>query len=154
MSLILANWKLIVMGLLLVAVGSFYHLWRSEVDDFTSYKALVTAEGNVAKIEAQRVNDLQKKQLEESTNEWNKQLPKIRAGAVAAYIARYGVQQHTSSGAVPGQAASTQGSDGTSQGGVAAASTCDPGFVSDAAEDAGKVGAWQAWASGNGLPVQ
>jgi hypothetical protein len=150
-SLLLSNWKLVLMALLVAAVGLFYHLWRAEVDEFAAFKAQVAAEGEAAKIEAKRIDDLHQHVLKETTDAWNKQLPAIRAGAVSAYLARFGVRDNPGSGNVPSNAGGAQSADGTSQGGVA---TCAPGFVQDAAEDAGKVGAWQDWAKGNRLPVE
>ncbi len=149
MTFLLSNWRLVLIAALIASNGLLWALWRHSVADFDNYKIAVIAEGERAKQEAEAINKLHEKTLEDVSNAWAKQLPKIREGAVTAFLNRYplGLRPATNQGCLPGNAESPQIVNGTSEEPMA-------DFVRDCAEDAGKVGAWQEWARLNKLGIE
>jgi hypothetical protein len=147
----LSHWRDVLIGVLICAVWGLSHLWRSEVEDFEAYRVKVAALGIAAEQEAQRVNELHHKTLEDTNNAWKSELPKARSGAVAAYLAAHPRSQlpRPCGGEVRGHADSPASTDGAGQ-------ECVPpeGFIADAAEDALKIGKWQAWAIDNKLETK
>ena len=149
MTFLLSNWRLVLISALIASNGLLWALWRHSVESFDNYKIAVIAEGERAKQEAEAINKLHQKTLEDVSNAWAKQLPKIREGAVTAFLNRYplGLRPATNQGCLPGNAESPEVVNGTSEEPMA-------NFVRDCAEDAGKVGAWQEWARLNKLGIE
>lgn len=149
MTFLLSNWRLVLIAALIASNGLLWALWRHSVKSFDDYKIAVIAEGERAKQEAEAINKLHQKTLEDVSNAWAKQLPKIREGAVTAFLNRYplGLRPATNQGCLPGNAESPEVANGTSEEPMA-------DFVRDCAEDAGKVGAWQEWARLNKLGIE
>lgn len=149
MMFLLSNWRYFLIAALIASNGLLWALWRHSVESFDNYKITVIAEGERAKQEAEAINKLHQKTLEDVSNAWAKQLPKIREGAVTAFLNRYplGLRPATNQGCLPGNAESPEVVNGTSEEPMA-------NFVRDCAEDAGKVGAWQEWARLNKLGIE
>lgn len=149
MTFLLSNWRYVLIAVLIASNALSYKLWRHSITEFDNYKIAVLAEGERAKQEAEAINKLHQKTLEDVSNAWAKQLPKIREGAVTAFLNRYplGLRPTTNQGCLPRNADSPQKPDGTSEEPVL-------DFIRDCAEDAGKVGAWQEWARLNRLVVE
>ena len=149
MTFLLSNWRYVLIASLIASNGLLWALWRHSVESFDNYKIAVIAEGERAKQEAEAINKLHQKTLEDVSNAWAKQLPKIREGAVTAFLNRYplGLRPATNQGCLPGNAESPEVVNGTSEEPMA-------NFVRDCAEDAGKVGAWQEWARLNKLGIE
>jgi len=152
MTFLLSNWRLVLIAALIASNGLLWALWRHSVESFDNYKIAVIAEGERAKQEAEAINKLHQKTLEDVSNAWAKQLPKIREGAVTAFLNRYplGLRPATNQGCLPGNAESPQIVNGTREESV----SCPSEFIRDCAEDAGKVGAWQEWARLNKLGIE
>lgn len=146
---LISNWRYILIAALIASNGLLWALWRHSVESFDNYKIAVIAEGERAKQEAEAINKLHQKTLEDVSNAWAKQLPKIREGAVTAFLNRYplGLRPATNQGCLPGNAESPEVVNGTGEEPMA-------NFVRDCAEDAGKVGAWQEWARLNKLGIE
>lgn len=146
-SLIVANWRMLLIGILAAAAALCFKLWREEARAFAKFKVEVVAEGKA-----------QKEQYETTVKDvslaWAKELPLARSGAVTAYCRRNACGVLRGGGGEVDQAGSGEGTDGAGKEPVAAG-TCSPdsGFISDAAEDALKVKKWQLWATENQLPV-
>lgn len=119
------------------------------------YDGLVTSTrvlGEAAAADAKRVNELHQQVLKETQNDFNKQLPQVRSGAVAAYRAAHPDRLHgpyPGQGGLPGSAGGVEENDGTGQ-----KCLLDASFITDAAEDALKIDWWQQWARKNNLPVR
>ena len=152
MTFLLSNWRLVLISALIASNGLLWALWRNSVQSFDDYKIAVIAEGERSKQEAEAINKLHQKTLEDVSNAWAKQLPKIREGAVTAFLNRYplGLRPATNQGCLPGNAESPEVVNGTSEESV----SCPTEFIRNAAEDAGKVGAWQEWARLNKLGIE
>ena len=105
------------------------------------------------KAEAKKQEDEQKARdnLKKVQADHEKQIPTIRARAVANYLARVrnGASANSGGGAVQGNGAGIRMDAGTSK-------ECldDQGFIEDAAEDAAKVEAWRAYCTLNNCPVE
>lgn len=149
MTFLLSNWRLVLIAALIASNGLLWALWRHSVTSFDNYKIAVLAEGERAKQEAEAINKLHQKTLEDVSNAWAKQLPKIREGAVTAFLNRYplGLRPTTNQGCVSRDADSPEVTPRTSEEPMA-------DFVRDCAEDAGKVTAWQEWARLNKLGIE
>lgn len=152
MMFLISNWRYILIAALIASNGLLWALWRHSVADFDNYKIAVIAEGEWAKQEAEAINKLHQKTLEDVSNAWAKQLPKIREGAVTAFLNRYplGLRPATNQGCLPGNAESPEVINGTSEESV----SCPAEFIRDCADDAGKIGAWQEWARLNKLGIE
>lgn len=149
MMFLISNWRYILIAALIASNGLLWALWRHSVDDFDNYKIAVIAEGERAKQEAEAINKLHEKTLEDVSNAWAIQLPSIRAGAVTAFLNRYplGLRPATNQGCVSRDADSPQKPDGTSEEPMA-------NFIRDCAEDALKIQLWQEWVISNKLEVR
>jgi hypothetical protein len=75
---LLANWKLVIIAVLIAACGLFYGLWQSS----EAKLAKVEATGEYAQREKERIEALYNKTLKETTDAWSKAVPTIRANAV------------------------------------------------------------------------
>lgn len=152
MTFLLSNWRYVLIAVLIASNALSYKLWRHSITEFDNYKITILAEGERAKQEAEAINKLHQKTLEDVSNAWAKQLPKIREGAVTAFLNRYplGLRPTTNQGCLPGHAESPEVTHGTGEESV----SCPADFVRDCAEDAGKVGAFQEWVRMNNLEVR
>ena len=106
------------------------------------------------KAEAKKQEDEQKARdnLKKVKADHEKQIPSIRAGAVANYLARSvrdNAAANPGSGAVQGNGAGIRLDDGTGKECLAG-----QGFIEDAAEDAAKVEAWRAYCTLNNCLVE
>ena len=158
MSLILANWKLAVIGVLLILLGIVGRLYIGARDDlivekanFTNFVSRVDELGKEAEAKRLRDEADQLKNLEKVKADHEKQIPTIRARAVANYLARVrnDASTNSGSGAVQGNGPGLRLDDGTSK-----EFLDDQGFIEDAAEDAAKVEAWRAYCTLNNCPVE
>ena len=149
MMFLISNWRYILIAALIASNGLLWALWRHSVADFDNYKIAVIAEGERAKQEAEAINKLHQKTLEDVSNAWAKQLPKIREGAVTAFLNRYplGLRPATNQGCVSRDADSPEVTHGASEEPMA-------DFVRDCAEDALKIQLWQEWVISNKLEVR
>ena len=151
MSFALLYWRYLVMAALAGTAALFFALWNSSVKEFAEYRAKVAAIGEQQAAETKRINEQHETTLEVVSNAWNDQLPAIRKNAVANYIAatRGGLLPSTDKCALSVNAVRPESLDGS-------AAECVPpeSFITNCAEDAGKVMAWQEWARLNDLPVR
>lgn len=145
-TLLLANWKLVVIGILSALLSLTFAMWRHEVHAFDMFKAQVEVMGKQAEVKKKETEAKQNQILKETGDAWAKNLDAVRNNSVNRYRMRGG----SSGGAMPGLAIRTEKLDGTGKEQLA----CEPGFIADAAEDAAKVAAWQEWARRLGLPVK
>lgn len=147
--------KLVILAVL-VAWGSVATwAWNREVHAFAEFKAEVKAAGEQAEKEAKATEAKHNQVLVEVSHAWSDQLPKIRSGAVAAYLRRHPERVPDAGGCqVRGAADSAQGPDGTGEERVAARCEPDEGFIRDAAEDASKVRLCREWIERIGFPVE
>ena len=148
MTFLLANWKLVLIGLLILSTGFFFKLWREEVRAFAVFKAQVEVLGKAAQVEKERVEREHQKVTQEIRNEIPKKIAVARGAAVANYIAS--LPPHSSCGGVSGAADSSGGTDAASAESIPASGA----FIQDCAQDAATVGLWQSWARGVGFPVK
>ena len=145
-TLLLANWKYVVIGILSALLTLTFTLWRHEVRAFDLFRAKVEVIGQEAEKKKKETEAKQNQILKETGDAWAKNLDAVRNNSVNRYRVRGG----SSGGAMPGLAFRTEKPDGTGKEQLA----CEPGFIADAAEDAAKVAAWQEWARRLGLPVK
>ena len=107
------------------------------------------------KAEAKKQEDEQKAKdnLKKVQVDHEKQIPTIRARAVANYLAAHRLPDDpgasAGSGSVRQDGAGIRMDDGTGKECLA-----DQGFIEDAAEDAAKVEAWRAYCTLNNCPVE
>ena len=107
------------------------------------------------KAEAKKQEDEQKAKdnLKKVQADHEKQIPTIRARAVANYLAAHSMPDDsgtsTGSGSVRENGAGIRLDDGAGKECV-----LDQGFIEDAAEDASKVEAWRAYCTLNNCPVE
>ena len=157
MSLILANWKLAVIGALLILLGIVGRLYIGARDDlivekanFTNFVSRVDELGKEAEAKRLRDEADQLKNLEKVKADHEKQIPTIRARAVANYLTRVRNDASTNSGggAVQGNGPGLRLDDG-----AGAQCVPDEAFIADAAEDAEKVEAWREYCRLNRCPV-
>ena len=141
---LLANWKLVAIGILSLALALTFKLWRGEVKEFAMFKAQVELLGKQAEAEKKRIETEHAKVTKEIGDAWAKNLDSVRNNAVA----RYRMRDNPGRGFMPGLTLRPQEPDGACKEQVA------DGFIADAAEDAAKVGAWQDWARSLNLPVK
>ena len=148
MTFLLSNWKLVLIGLLIIATGLFYKLWREEVRSFAVFKAQVETLGKAAQVEKERIEREHSKITKEIKDAIQKKVAAARTNAVANYIAS--LPAHSGSCGVSGAANSSGGTDAAGAESIPASGT----FIQDCAQDAATVGLWQGWARGVGFPVK
>ncbi len=156
---LLANWKIVLIATLLMSSYYLFNLWRSEVKAFNEFKAAIVVLGKEAEKETKRINDLHDKVLKETSDEWNKQLPKIRDIAIDNYMRRFprGLCGNTGSSEMPGKTDNTETPNGTKSERVAPGETAKAGqddFVVECAKDAGKLKSLRYWVIQNKIPVE
>lgn len=149
MTFLLANWKLVLIGLLILSTGFFFKLWREEVRAFAVFKAQVEVLGKAAQVEKERIEREHAKVTKEIKDGIPKKIAHARGAAVANYLARMPV--NPCGGDVSGTANGAGGIDAAGKESVVA---CTSGFIQDSAQDAATIGLWQDWARGVGLPVK
>lgn len=157
MTFLLANWKFVIIGILLAGNVLLWNLWRSEVEHFYIYEARIKAVGEEAERKAREVEVRHEVVLQGVKDEFNKQLPKVREDAVANFKRRYanGLSHNSGSSNLPQASVSPQGANGASQEPVDdSASVCPDEFIQDSAEDALKIQQWQKWTKENQLEVK
>jgi len=149
MTLLLSNWKLVLIGLLIASTALCFKLWREEARAFALFQAQVQVLGEQAKARAKAAEEAHAKTTKEIKDAIPKQIASARAAAVRNYLAS--LQQHAGGGGVSAPADRPRGTDAAGEEPLAA---CRPGFIEDAAQDAAAVGQWQDWARGIGFPVK
>ena len=148
MTFLLANWKLVLLGLLILSTGFFFKLWREEVRAFAVFKAQVEVLGKAAQVEKERIEREHTKVTKEIKDAIPKKIAVARGAAVANYIAS--LPPHSSSCGVSGAADSSGRVDGSGAESIPTTGA----FIQDCAQDAATVGLWQSWARGVGFPVK
>ena len=143
-----AAWK--IQGLRVTAAEQKTTRVQQAFDKFAldTYNTGLKAEAKRLRDEADQLKNLKKVQADHE-----KQIPTIRARAVANYLAAHRLPDDpgssTGSGSVRQDGAGIRMDAGTSK-------ECldDQGFIEDAAEDAAKVEAWRAYCTLNNCPVE
>lgn len=107
------------------------------------------------KAEAKKQEDEQKAKdnLKKVQADHEKQIPTIRASAVANYLAAHRVPDDPGTGA-GGGSVRQDGAGISLDDGAGKKCVLDEGFIADAAEDAEKVEAWRAYCTLNNCPVE
>lgn len=149
-SLLLANWKLVAIGILSALVMLFYNLWQRKVDEFNVFKAGVEAVGRAAEAEKKRVEETHAKTTKEIKDAIPKQIAAARSNAVKRYIAS--LPTYPGGSGLSCAPNSAGGTDATSKESMVGG--CRAGFIEDAAQDATTIGQWQDWARQIGFPVK
>lgn len=133
-------------AVLALCLALMTHQYMKERDAFTAFRAEVKTLGEAAQAEKDRIQAAHDENLKKVTETYEKQIPAIRNGAVAAYKLRY---PNSSCSSVSGVPASQQVDDG-----AVAKCVPDAAFIEAAAEDSLKLDAWQSWAILNQIPVK
>ena len=134
-----------IAALMAFAAAFCLHLYQSERDAFTTYRAKVEAIAEAQQAQIEKDKQQAEENLRQVRKDYEDRIPDIRDAAVRAYRLRY---SNTCSGAVPGNAASVQVDDGAKQEPVA------DEFIQSCAEDAAKVTAFQDYCKRNNCPVE
>ena len=134
-----------IAALMAFAAAFCLHLYQSERDAFTTYRAKVEAIAEAQQAQIEKDKQQAEENLRQVRKDYEDRIPDIRDAAVRAYRLRY---PNTCSGAVPGNAASVQVDDGAKQEPVA------DEFIQSCAEDAAKVTAFQDYCKRNNCPVE
>lgn len=158
LTLLVANWKYVVIAAQGVALAFVWVLLQHSEDEFAAYKARAEAKAEVARAVADAAEQRHKQTVEDVSNAWNDQLPGVRAEAVERYIAAHGggAGVQPAGNCVlykPPSAGSAHAVGPGDADGPRSQCVPDSAFIADCAEDALKVGAWQMWARQNSLPV-
>jgi len=159
MTFLLANWKLIVIAVLLILLGQMTRLYIDKRDDlmiekanFTTFVARVDELGKDTKDKLDKDKAEQLMNLEKVKADHEKQITEVRDSAVARYLARRvraNASTDSGSSGVRADGAGLRLDDGTSK-----ECRLDEEFIQDAAEDADKLGAWQEYCRLNNCPVK
>lgn len=150
-------WVLVVaLGLLLGLMTRLYLGERdalaTEKANYSAFVAQVALEGEQAEAANAKKDAEHKQNLKKIKEENESQIPRVRADAVANYLASVGLRQRSAAnpggGAVPGNGAGIRLDDDAKR-------QClpDEAFIRDAAEDAAKLEAWQRYCRMNRCPV-
>ena len=134
-----------IAALMAFAAAYCLHLYQSERDAFTTYRAKVEAIAEAQQAQIEKDKRQAEQNLRQVRKDYEDRIPDIRDAAVRAYRLRY---PNTCSGAVPGNAASVQVDDGAGKEPVA------DEFVRACAEDAAKVTAFQDYCKRNNCPIK
>ena len=148
MTFLLANWRWVLIGLLIASTGLFYKLWREDVRAFNAYKIEVAALGKAAEMEKKWIETEHAKVTKEIKDAIPKKIATARSNAVANYLAS--LPDNSGSCRVSRVANSASGANGSGEESIPASGA----FIQDCAQDAATVGLWQGWASGVGFPVK
>jgi hypothetical protein len=150
MTFLLANWRWVLIGLLIASTGLFYKLWREDVRAFNAYKIEVAALGKAAEMEKKRIETEHAKVTKEIKDAIPKKIATARSNAVANYLAS--LPPHSGSCGVRPIAGLPEGVHESSKEPVSIG--CTEGFIQDAAEDAATIIGIQSWIRGIGFPVK
>ena len=146
---LLLNWKLVVIGALLVGLGMMSSLYVSKRDELITFTAQVEAAGLAQQAKNAETKARYEDNLITIRSEHEAHVNEIRDSAVAAYRAHFaGVRTYPGRRGVPSAPASLKVDDDPKQELV-----LDPAFLEDAAEDAAKLAAFQDYCRYNGCPV-
>jgi hypothetical protein len=148
-TLLLANWKLIVIGVLSALVVMFYNLWLGARDDLASFKGQIAQSAADAEAENARMLRVQLANLNVLKVDYEAKLPQVRSDAIANYLARRVRTKPAGETGVPSTGTGIKVDDGTSK-----ESIPDPSFIADCAEDAHRLTAWQQYGRMNHLPIK
>ena len=148
MTFLLANWRIILLALMLASIGLFFKLWREEVRAFNAYKIEVAALGKAAEVEKARIEAAHAKTTQEIKDAIPKKIATARTNAVANYLAS--LPAHSGSCGVSGIANSSGGANAAGEERM----VTNGAFVQDCAQDAAMIGGWQDWARGIGFPTK
>ena len=150
LATLLRDWKLIVIGVLALALTGVTRLYFGERDALSAQTAAVEQAARDAQAEKVRIEQQHAANLAQVRKDHEAQIPIVRANAVANYRAAHRVSKPAADNvSVPGDSPGIRVDD-------AAERQCVPDdtFISDAAEDAEKLAAWQDWCKRNGCPVE
>lgn len=148
-QLLLANWKLVLIGALMAAAALCFKLWRDEARAFAEFKAGIVVLGQEAEKHAKKVAADNAKTTKEIKDAIPKQIAAARGRAVRNYIASLPVSPGGS-----GVSATAGGAAGINAAGQEPVAACRPEFIEDAAQDAATIAQWQEWARQIGFPVR
>lgn len=150
MSFLLSNWQYVVIAILTATCAFLAEQWRSTHDELVGYQSTIRAYAEAKEEETTRINKQQEDNLER-IKQYEADLPKVRADAIAAYRAAHSVPRSDSSGGqMPGITASKSVYDGTVQERV----VIDDETIGNCGDDANKLREWQEFAKLNHLPVK
>ena len=90
MPFLLANWRWVLIGSLILSTGLFFKLWREDVRAFTAYKIEVAALGKAAEMEKARIEESNKLNKERTDAENQRTLDTLRADVKRLRLARAG----------------------------------------------------------------
>ncbi|TXH41849.1 MAG: hypothetical protein E6Q97_36800 [Desulfurellales bacterium] len=156
MELLLKEWKVVLILVLTGLLTLTAWLLDREMHAFAEFKAAVVVLGQEAEKETKRVNELHQRTLKETNDEWKKQLPSIREGAIDNYMRRFprGLLGNSCGGQVPGDASGAKVPDGPAGQPMAPRDPQQDAFIGACARDAARLGKWQEWATKNQLQAQ
>jgi len=125
----------IIIVVLIAALSWVTNLYIEKRDQYAALTASVAALGEAAKSNVEKIQKLSAENLETVRDHYEKLVPAVRDGAVAAYKLR-----HPNAGRcpVPGATPGEQVADGTLE-----EPLLDITLIQEAASDANKLAAWQ-----------
>ena len=177
LDLLLSQWRVVLIGLMLAAIGIQTHRLSNAEQEIVEVNTRYHLAIDAAKAETKKAE----KQSEVVKNEINASIPKLvesaKANAVELYKRRYqrveGVNATAnlgsgiSGGNTPNVGVFNSGSDTTSTvqannskgtdsstASMDASNTCDPRFISEAAEAAAIIYGWNQLTNLNGFPLE
>lgn len=146
---LLLNWKLVVIGVLVLALGGMTSLYVEKRDELIVFRAQVEQAGFAQKAKNAELKAEHAANLIEVRRSYENQVPEIRANAVDAYRAHQrSVRTYPSRSGVPSAPASLRVDDAAQPELV-----LDPAFIENCAEDANQLTAFQNWVRLNRVPV-
>jgi len=146
---LLLNWKLVVIGALLVGLGMMSSLYVSKRDELITFTAQVEAAGLAQQAKNAETKARYEDNLITIRSEHEAHVNEIRDSAVAAYRAHFaGVRTYPRRSGVPSAPTSIRVDDAPQPELV-----LDPAFVEESAEDVAKLEAFQQWVRLNKVPV-
>lgn len=111
----------ILIGILAGLCATLFLMWRSEVNDFASYRAEVVAAAEVQEAEVVRITTEQKKITEDTTNAWKAALDLTRS----QYATAGRVRQPSGACQMPGISQPATRVDGPGQDSISSAGTIE-----------------------------
>ena len=140
--------KYAIIALLAIALATMTGLYLNKRDEMAALEGSVQAIGAAAEKAVKEKEAEGKANLTKIKEDHEAKVPKIRAGAVAAYLAHRVRVTAPSGGPMPNPSAGQPVDDDK---------ICQPvpdtALIESAAEDAAKLEAWQDYARLNGIPV-
>ena len=134
----------IIAGVMALAAAIAGKMYLSERDEFTAFRSEVKTLGEVAEREKQAIESERDSNLEK-VKEYERNLPDVISGAVAAYRLRY---PNASCSTMPRTAASVKVDDGASK------ESMDAEFIQNCSDDAAKLETWREYGRLNKLPIK